>query len=276
MPWGWGPTGTSTTSIKLNWADNSNNETGFRIQRWNGSGLTLAGTVGAGVTTFEDTSGLSPGTGYYYVIQSYNADGATYSLGGIAAVTFGAPPSPGPGPGAPVYVGASTTGTTAQISWQDVSGELGYLVYRIDPGGPTLIGSPGQNVTSITDTGRALGTQYYYQVYAWNNDGANTPGVIVAKTLSDHPNAPMMQSAAGQSSTSVKVTWHDRSGMETGFRVYRYNGVGWDLAGTTTANATSFVDTGRTPGTAYVYLVTSFNATGESWAPDAIWAPTLP
>ena len=136
--------------------------------------------------------------------------------------------------------------------------------------------APGANVTSITDTGRSGGTQYYYQVYSWNNDGANTPGVIVARTLSDQPNAPMMQSAAGQSSTSVKVTWIDRSTTETGFRLYRYNGAGWDLAGTTAANATSFVDTGRTPGTAYVYLVTSYATSGESWAPDAIWAPTLP
>jgi hypothetical protein len=61
------------TSITLNWQDNSNDETGFHIERalavsgpWG-----LAGTVEANVTSFSD-SGLVAGTTYYYRVSAFN------------------------------------------------------------------------------------------------------------------------------------------------------------------------------------------------------------
>jgi len=74
----------------------------------------------------------------------------------------------------------------------------------------------------------------------------------------------------------MKLTWVDRSSNEVGFKILRYNGTSFDLAGTVGVNVTSFVDGGRAPNTSYVYLVAAYNSFGETYAPAGIWAPTLP
>jgi hypothetical protein len=69
-----GPDKNKARSVILTWADNSNNETGFTIQRATNSlftqGLTTA-AVGANVTTLTQT-GLSPNTQYWYRIRANN------------------------------------------------------------------------------------------------------------------------------------------------------------------------------------------------------------
>jgi serine protease AprX len=73
----------TSTSIRLNWVDNANNETGFLVERCTGSSCTnfaplpTAGstsTVGANVTTYTDT-GLVRGTRYRYRVRAFNATG---------------------------------------------------------------------------------------------------------------------------------------------------------------------------------------------------------
>lgn len=60
--------------IKLNWTDNSNNETGFLIERAVSTTTPVwgqIGTVSANVTTFSDTSWL-PSTTYIYRVRAVN------------------------------------------------------------------------------------------------------------------------------------------------------------------------------------------------------------
>lgn len=64
-------------SIELAWNDNSNNETGFIIQRATNSSFTSGlrtFTVGANIKTFNDT-GLSSFTRYYYRVRAFNSQG---------------------------------------------------------------------------------------------------------------------------------------------------------------------------------------------------------
>ena len=63
-----------SSSIRLAWLDNSDNETGFRIERSTGGAFTLLAQVGANVTTFVDT-GLSPNTAYDYRLVAVNGAG---------------------------------------------------------------------------------------------------------------------------------------------------------------------------------------------------------
>jgi FtsP/CotA-like multicopper oxidase with cupredoxin domain len=69
-------TSVTSTTISLAWDDNSNNETGFRIQRATSRfGDNLATfLVGANVTTFT-TTGLNPNTTYYFQVQAINLAG---------------------------------------------------------------------------------------------------------------------------------------------------------------------------------------------------------
>jgi hypothetical protein len=69
----------SRTKIQLNWSDNSNNETGFQIERCKGNRCTnfaRVGTVGANATSFTD-AGLSRGTAYTYRVRAVNEVGAS-------------------------------------------------------------------------------------------------------------------------------------------------------------------------------------------------------
>ncbi len=64
-------------SITLNWNDNSNNETGFKIERKSGSGVfTLIDSVSANVTTFTDNSVIDTGM-YSYRVYAYNANASS-------------------------------------------------------------------------------------------------------------------------------------------------------------------------------------------------------
>ncbi len=67
----------SRSQINLSWMDNSDNETGFRIERCKGSTCTnfaLIVTVGANVASYSNT-GLSANTTYRYRVYAYNASG---------------------------------------------------------------------------------------------------------------------------------------------------------------------------------------------------------
>ena len=61
-------------SMSLNWADNSSNESGFRIERKTGSNGTYAqiATVAVNVRSYVDSS-VTAGTTYCYRVRAYNS-----------------------------------------------------------------------------------------------------------------------------------------------------------------------------------------------------------
>jgi hypothetical protein len=62
-------------SLSLSWTDNSNNESGFRIERSSaGTSFTQIATVAANVTTYLD-AGLANSTAYSYRVCAYNSAG---------------------------------------------------------------------------------------------------------------------------------------------------------------------------------------------------------
>ena len=65
-------------SVILAWTDNSNNETGFKIQRKQGATgtYTQIATPGANATTYTDNdTALLDGTQYYYKVSATNSAG---------------------------------------------------------------------------------------------------------------------------------------------------------------------------------------------------------
>jgi hypothetical protein len=83
----------SPSQINLSWTDNSDAETGFKIERGNGSVYGQIGTVGANVTTFAD-SGLAASTTYYYRVRTYNNVGNSDYSSVSGATTLDPPPPP--------------------------------------------------------------------------------------------------------------------------------------------------------------------------------------
>jgi hypothetical protein len=69
-------TAVSKTQIDLDWTDNADNETGFKIERSKNVNTNFSeiATVGADVTSFSDTT-AKKNTTYFYRVRATNADG---------------------------------------------------------------------------------------------------------------------------------------------------------------------------------------------------------
>ena len=83
----------SVSQIDLAWADNADNEDGFKIERCTGTGCTdfvQITSVNSNVTTHSDT-GLTAGTTYCYRVRAFNAGGDSDYSNGACATTPAAP-----------------------------------------------------------------------------------------------------------------------------------------------------------------------------------------
>ena len=83
-------TPTATTKIRLNWTDNSDNETGFKVGRSSTgptSGFSEIVSLGANITTYENT-GLTSNVQYWYRVRAHNASGDSAYSNVASAVTL--------------------------------------------------------------------------------------------------------------------------------------------------------------------------------------------
>ncbi|MCX7834831.1 MAG: fibronectin type III domain-containing protein [bacterium] len=91
-PTGGNITNHAITSLRMNWVDNSNNETGFIIRRsTNGTTFDSIAAVPANTTFFVNT-GLSANTQYYYRVYSYNANATSINFASANSYTLAATP----------------------------------------------------------------------------------------------------------------------------------------------------------------------------------------
>ncbi|MDY7076739.1 MAG: pre-peptidase C-terminal domain-containing protein [Chloroflexota bacterium] len=113
----------SQSQINLTWADNSSNETGFRLFR---EGLHVA-TLGAGTTTYQDT-GLECGRGYNYYIVAYNDAGESGHSNTASATTQACPPTapPAPNPVSPAQDTTFNCGDEITLVWDDLGAGVEY------------------------------------------------------------------------------------------------------------------------------------------------------
>jgi subtilisin family serine protease len=165
----------SQSQINLAWADNSDNEEGFYVERCTGAGcgnFAQIGTVGANVTAASNT-GLAANTTYRYRVRAFNAGGASdYSL--VAEATTFAAPTP---PAAPSSLTATPGASSGKINlnWQDNAGnEQGFKIERCQGtscNSFSQIATVGANVTAYTDSNRTRGRWYRYRVRAYNATG---------------------------------------------------------------------------------------------------------
>ncbi len=272
----------SNTSINLTWSDNSNDEAGFRVYRGTTSGTvtTLVTTLGAGTTTYTNTS-LTAATTYYYKVTAYNSAGESVASN-IDNATTGTPPvTPPVAPSNLVATAASST--SINLTWSDNSNdEAGFRVYRGTTSGTvtTLVTTLGAGTTTYTNTSLTALTTYYYKVTSYNSAGESVASNIANATTGTPPVTPPVAPsnlvATAASSTSINLTWSDNSNDESGFRVYRgtTSGTVTTLVTTLGAGTTTYTNTSLTAATTYYYKVTTYNSAGESVASNIANATT--
>lgn len=168
-------TATSSSSITVKWADNSSDESGFRLESsTNGVDFKEIATLGSGTISFT-SSGLAPLTTYYFRVRAYNSSGNSgYSNVGSAKTQDVAPAEPS-------AVGANNNGDgSATVGWVDASSnETGFEITRETWNSKrsrwtsaTVVGTVPSGVVSMVDLSGA-GT-FRYSVSAVNAGGASS------------------------------------------------------------------------------------------------------
>jgi hypothetical protein len=203
--------------------DNASNETSFVIQRstTSGSGYTTIDTLGANTTSYDDTTGLSASTTYYYRVYATSAAGDSGFSNEAFATTDSTPATP---PTAPTGLNATATSSNSiSLGWMDnATNETSFVVQRSTTSGSgyTTIDTLGANTTSYDDTtGLSASTTYYYRVYATNpagdsgfsNEAFATTDTDVLVSWDGNPETAVNRSGGG-----YKVYHSSNSGFNPG------------------------------------------------------------
>ncbi|HSV14602.1 MAG TPA: LamG-like jellyroll fold domain-containing protein, partial [Tepidisphaeraceae bacterium] len=120
-------------------------------------------------TTYADTdlaADLSSGTPYYYRVDAANAggDGPTTSASAIALPPNASVPTS--------LVAKALSASAISLNWTASTNAATYTVRRsATSGGPYTVIASGLTNPTYTDTGRTVGTTYYYVVTAINASG---------------------------------------------------------------------------------------------------------
>jgi Domain of unknown function (DUF1929)/Glyoxal oxidase N-terminus/Fibronectin type III domain len=187
-------TATACQQITLGWTDNSDNETGFKIERSrDGTMWRQIDAVGANVTSYVSNlrfSGLR-----YFRVRAYNnagnsdysntADADTASLCTTPTPTPTPTATPTPTPEGPTNLtAAAVSRSQINLAWTDNSNnETGFKVYRRKNGRSfRQIATVGANVSTYSDTGLHRSTTYTYRVRAYNGGGNSDYSNIASAT----------------------------------------------------------------------------------------------
>ncbi len=279
-------TASSTSQIALSWTDNSNNETGFRIERKTGASGTYAtiATVAANTTTYADSQLAASTTYFYRVFATNGADSAASNE--ASATTLAQPPSyqgyldaadcnavagwawDRGQPNTPINVDVQSDGTTiatvlASVSRPDLAtAGIGNGVHAFNVATPSAVKDGATHSINVRFAGTSTAL-------------SSSPKTILCGTVTA-PVAPSNLIATATSTSQIALSWSDNSANETSFRVERKTGAAGTYAPVATvgANTTSYTDAQLAPSTTYFYRVFATNGT-DSAASNEASATTL-
>ncbi len=168
----------AATSLVLSWRDNSNNETGFRIER-KVSGGRFVEIQTAPANTIRVTIGsLTAGTSYTFRVRAANASGFSAYSNAIAVRTSGGALAAPAG-----LTAVSRSASRVLLTWRDMSrGETGFRIERSVASGPyKVVATVPANATSYLVRGLSPNTAYKFRVRAV---GANSIRSLYSNVVS--------------------------------------------------------------------------------------------
>jgi len=269
----------SSSQIDLAWADNSNSEDSFKIERKTGSGGTWSqiATVGANTTTYSNT-GLSASTTYYYRVRASNAAGdSAYSNEANATTPDGSPAPPSN------LTAAAVSASQINLSWTDTSSnETGFRVERAEGAGALSVVLKTYNGSNTAPTVEAAGTANSFRVGALVvNDRTDTwtlvPVALTGKARlltarADRQQAPVdskyVVTVSGPCDIYLpvdpryggsKLLWMDSSWTDAGMTCNSSAKTGWKIwkKSVGAGDVTLGCDTGGYDGMCYVFVPSS-------------------
>ncbi|GAB4238719.1 MAG: hypothetical protein OHK0028_16420 [Deltaproteobacteria bacterium] len=154
------------------------------------------------------------------------------------------------------------SGSVVSLAWTDTSSnEESFVIERKTGAGAfSVLATPATtDVAGFTDQGLIERTTYSYRVKARNSLGDS--GYSNESTATTLLATPVDLSAVATSSTSVDLSWTDRSAFETGYRVERKTGTAgvYGVIATLGANAQNHTDNAVSAGGTFFYRVQAFD-----------------
>jgi alpha-L-arabinofuranosidase len=167
-----------------------------------------------------------------------------------------------PRPAAPGSLVAVADNGRVVLSWSAAATATSYFIKRSTTSGSGYTSIATNASLTFTNTGLNNGTTYYYVVSGVNASGEGANSTEASATPVAPPPAPTnIVAIAGDS--SVALSW-SASATAANYCVKRSltSGSGYTTIATNTSLA--FTNTGLLNGTAYFYVVSALNASGES------------
>ena len=270
------------TEIQLDWdapADTGTSAiTGYRIEvSSNGGGAwtSLVANTGATDTSYRHR-GLQAGTTRHYRVSAINSAGTGKPSNVASATTKETGTTV---PGAPTDLTATARGQSRiDLAWAAPSSDGGSPVtgYQVEvsvnagTAWTVLVSNTNSSTTNYSQTGLSAATTRHYRVSAINAEGTGpVSNVASTRTGAGVPGAPSGLVAARKGQSQIDLIWtapSDDGGSEvTGYRIEfsKNGGQSWlVLVNNTASAATTYSDTGLSPGTSRHYRVSAINAEG--------------
>ncbi|MBI5655324.1 MAG: hypothetical protein HZC44_00260, partial [Geobacter sp.] len=260
----------STTQANFLWADRTATETGFEVERCQGtdcSGFVQLGVPVAGTTSYSDTT-VCAGSTYSYRVRAVNGTVPWFSgFTSPATVTM-------PSPVDPVLTATKYSEVAITLTWTDVgSDESGYRLERCSGTGCinlALIATFGANTLTYRDQSLTPGTSYTYRVTGFKTATCGWTRPSNLATAVTGISGPTNLGARGVNTTRIDLAWTDTTASETGFAVERCSGSAcsdFTQIAVAAAGSVAYSDTSVCSGQVYSYQVRAVNAS-VPWQSD--------
>jgi len=205
----------SPTQVNLTWADKSDNESTFRIERKIDTGAFQTLTVLSQNATSYNDIGLTPQKLYTYRVCAANPGGSSAWSNEASAYTYNPPAAPSG------LTATAMSSSRIDLAWTDnADTESSFKIERrAGAAAFALIATVGTDVKSYSDqTGLAAGTTYTYRVCAANTGGDSAWSVEAAAATQGQaamprvvPTAGLVLHLDGRNPANTPAVWADSS-----------------------------------------------------------------
>ena len=225
--------------------------------------------------------GLAPETAYTYTITSTDGTNTSELSTPLTVSTTPAPqPEPvGVVPDKPLNLISSSTHNSITLNWDDPSDDsiTGYKITSRTSDQrslSTLVSNTGSSNPFYVVENLIPDTTYIFKVIAINDVGESTPSSFTRVSTEPEPQQPVLPHPAILSvgeitDTSIELFWTAQDGAIE-YDLFRDGASLVDTAGLT------FIDTGLTPDTSYIYKIRSTDGTTETVYLTSLTVSTTP
>ncbi len=254
----------SADGISLTWTDNSNNETGFKIERFDENSMVFSeiASVGTNIVTYTDT-GVVAGGSYIYRVRSYNVMGNSSYTGEVTVNAWD--------PAAPTILRVTPVSSTKlDLAWSFSGTENYNTIIERKTGAEGKwepIATTAGGVVKYSDTGLTSNTRYFYRVRKSLGTGSagmpypnNEIGIGAYTLLGD-----IYLSGEAYSNNSIRLNWTGNSNRADIIVERKMANGSFSALSTVGPDSNSWSDTtGLVPGATYTYRIKARTVTNES------------